>query len=162
MVARFGADPTRAPWRGVIDPAILRALPSAATAVAASRRTTLLARWPGVSASSRSPGPTWQREPSPFADAKPPVMVVLKVTPSMTGGAISRRRRLERARQKLSDLLAMREGAATGLVAYAGSAASRAAADAGSGRAWSPWPQALSPEIMPKDGDDLAAAPRLG
>jgi Ca-activated chloride channel homolog len=101
-------------------------------------------------------GPTWVREPSPFADAKPPVMVVLGVTPSMETSDLAPTR-LDRARQKLADLLALREGAATGLIAYSGS----------SHLVLPPTPdatvviammQALEPNIMPKQGDDVAAA----
>ena len=65
-------------------------------------------------------GPVWQRRPSPFADTPPTVVAVLKVATSMTATDLAPTR-LDRARQKLSDLLALREGAATGLIAYAGS-----------------------------------------
>ncbi|MGO4816370.1 VWA domain-containing protein, partial [Cupriavidus sp. 2MCAB6] len=65
--------------------------------------------------------------------------------------------RLDRARQKLSDLLSLREGAATGLIAYSGSSHlvlpptqdSTVVLDLA---------KALSPAIMPKEGDDLANA----
>ena len=68
--------------------------------------------------------------------------------------------RLVRSAQKLSDLLAIREGASTGLVAYAGSVH----------LVLPPTPdkdvvvamaQALSPEIMPMPGDSLAQAVSL-
>ncbi|RXT57439.1 hypothetical protein B6S44_03200 [Bosea sp. Tri-44] len=101
-------------------------------------------------------GPAWQREPSPFAAAKPAVAVVLKLSPSMLTEDLAPTR-LDRARQKLADILAAREGAATALVAYSGSAHlvlpptpdSSVVLDLA---------KALSPRIMPKEGDDLAGA----
>ena len=141
----------------VIDPELLRHLLVGGEARRAltPARLLLLVAW--IVATSPSPGPAWQREPSPFADAKPPVVVVLKVTPSMMTPDLAPTR-LDRARQKLADLLAAREGAATGLVAYAGLGASRPAADAGQRRRARPWPRRSSPQIMPKEGDDLAGA----
>ncbi|MEZ0170390.1 VWA domain-containing protein [Microvirga sp. TS319] len=145
-------------WATVIDPAILRAL-----TVGADRKSRLsphdllLAAW--ILGALALAGPTWKREPSPFADARPPVMIVLKVTPSMKTEDLPPSR-LARAVQKLSDLVTAREGASTGLVAYAGSVH----------LVLPPTPdkdvviamaQALSPEIMPREGDSLAEAARL-
>lgn len=154
---RQEADRT-AQWATVIDPDILRALTLGVERKSAlSPHDLLLAAWIlGILAVA---GPTWKREPSPFADARPPVMVVLKVTSSMKAEDVPPSR-LERAVQKLSDLVAVREGASTGLVAYAGSVH----------LVLPPTPdkdvvvamaQALSPEIMPRQGDSLAEAVRL-
>ncbi|WP_236960337.1 hypothetical protein [Methylobacterium durans] len=105
-------------WRRVIDPVLLRHLlvgreqPSRATPNALFLLGSIL----GTIAVA---GPAWELEPSPFADAKPPAMIVLRVTPSMTTDDLAPTR-LDRARQKLSDLLGLREGAATGLIAYSG------------------------------------------
>lgn len=104
-------------------------------------------------------GPTWEREPSPFAAAQPPVMLVLRVTPSMQGTDVAPSR-AERARHKIADLLALRQGAAAGLIAYSGSAH----------LVLPPTPdrdvvlsmsRALSPEVMPVEGDRLAQAVSL-
>ena len=145
-------------WASVIDPAILRAL-----TIGGDRQSrlmphdVLLLAWClGIVAVA---GPTWQREPSPFADARPPVMAVVKVAPSMKAEDVAPSR-LVRSVQKLSDLLSIREGASTGLVAYAGSVH----------LVLPPTPdkdvvvamaQALSPEIMPMPGDSLAQAVSL-
>ncbi|RDJ19679.1 VWA domain-containing protein [Bosea caraganae] len=152
---RRGSDEMRR-WRRVIDPELLQHL-----VVGAERRARitpadgLLIAW--ALAAVAVAGPAWQREPSPFADAKPPVAVVLKVGPSMLTEDLAPTR-LDRARQKLSDILAAREGASTALIAYAGS----------SHIVVPPTPdaavvldlaKALSPEIMPKrDGEDLVGA----
>jgi Ca-activated chloride channel family protein len=104
-------------------------------------------------------GPTWQREPSPFADAERPVMLVLKVTPTMLTSDLSPSR-LERARQKIADLLEAHDGMPAGLIAYSGSAH----------LVLPPTPDreivlslahALSPEIMPREGDRLDEAVAL-
>lgn len=101
-------------------------------------------------------GPTWEREPSPFADDQAGLMVLLKASTTMNATDV-RPSRLERAKHKLTDLLELREGAATGLVAYSGSAhlvmpltrdrqiVTTMAAE-------------ISPEIMPVDGDALGEA----
>lgn len=64
-------------------------------------------------------GPTWSRVPDPFVAQTAPLVVVLKVTPSMIGNDV-KPSRLERAKQKIRDLLQLRTGARTALVAYSG------------------------------------------
>jgi Ca-activated chloride channel family protein len=142
-------------WRRVIDPVLLPHL-----LTGDDRRARIVpADWlfaGSIVAAIAIAGPAWQREPSPFADAKPPVAVVLKVTLSMLSEDLAPTR-LDRARQKLADALAAREGASTALIAYAGSAHlvlpptpdSAVVIDLA---------KALAPEIMPKTGDDLAGA----
>ena len=66
-------------------------------------------------------GPTWRREPSPFADDKAAVILAIDVSQSMATKDIAPSR-LARAKQKARDLLDRREGARTGLVVFAGSA----------------------------------------
>lgn len=142
-------------WRRVIDPALLPHLIAGKDQRARIKPADwLFLSW--ILATLAVAGPAWQREPSPFADAKPAVAVVLKVTPSMLTEDLAPTR-LDRARQKLADILAAREGASTALVAYAGSAHlvlpptpdSTVVLDLA---------KALAPRIMPKQGDDLAAA----
>ncbi|HEV7337797.1 MAG TPA: VWA domain-containing protein [Bosea sp. (in: a-proteobacteria)] len=142
-------------WRRVIDPALLPHLVDGETRPAiASPVNALALAWLLVTIAVA--GPAWQREPSPFAQAKPPVAIVLKVTPSMLTQDLAPTR-LDRARQKLADTLAAREGAAASLIAYSGS----------SHLVLPPTPdsavvldlaKSLSPEIMPREGDDLAGA----
>jgi len=142
-------------WRRVIDPALL---PYLLVGTDRHERITpsdwLFLAW--IIATLAVAGPAWQREPSPFAQAKPAVAVVLKVTPSMLTQDLAPTR-LDRARQKLADILAAREGASTALVAYAGSAHLVLPATPDSGVVLD-LAKALSPRIMPKEGDDLAGA----
>ena len=66
-------------------------------------------------------GPSWQREPPPFADDRGMLVIVLDLSPSMNALDVQPTR-LARAKQKLGELLAMRQSARTALVVFAGSA----------------------------------------
>ena len=117
----------------------------------------LLAAW--LMAVVAIAGPTWRPEPSPFADDPVPVMLVLHAGESMNLADLAPNR-MERARLKIADFAAERRGQPLGLVVYAGSAhlvlpptrdtavVSAMAAE-------------LGPAIMPRPGNDLAAALRL-
>jgi Ca-activated chloride channel family protein len=111
----------------------------------------LLAGW--IVATLAIAGPSWRREPSPFADAERPMMIVLRVAPSMMTTDLAPTR-LDRARQKIADLLKAHDGMPAGLIAYSGSAH----------LVLPPTPdrdiilrlaQSLSPAIMPREGDRL-------
>lgn len=145
-------------WRAVMDPVLLRHLTVGGEA---RRRMTpgdlLLAGWIlGILAVA---GPTWRQAPSPFAQGARPAMIVLKVAPSMLGTDLQPTR-LDRARQKMTDLLALREGAPTGLVAYAGSAhlVLPPTPDAAVVETMA---AALAPDVMPREGDDISDAVKL-
>ena len=66
-------------------------------------------------------GPTWQRQPSPFVQDEAALVVALNLSNTMMQTDIQPSR-LERAKQKIMDLLEMRGSARTGLIAYSGSA----------------------------------------
>ncbi|MCA9427590.1 MAG: VWA domain-containing protein, partial [Candidatus Omnitrophica bacterium] len=101
-------------------------------------------------------GPTWRPEPSPFADDPAPAMVLLKADKTMDLSDLSPSR-MERARLKVTDFAKARPGEPMGLIAYSGSAHlvlpptrdTNAVAEMASH---------ISPEIMPKEGDDLSKA----
>ncbi|MCX5578584.1 VWA domain-containing protein [Kaistia terrae] len=142
-------------WQKVIDPELLKHL---VTGGEARRRirpgdVALLGWILGIVALA---GPTWREVPSPFAAAAKPAMIVLKVTPSMLTTDLAPTR-LDRARQKLDDLLKSRAGAPTGLVAYAGSV-HLVLPPTVDGDVVLAMAKALSPEIMPREGDALAEA----
>ncbi|WP_425090228.1 VWA domain-containing protein [Tropicimonas sp. S265A] len=101
-------------------------------------------------------GPTWSRDPDPFAAQAAPVVVVLKVAPSMEADDIAPSR-LERGKQKIRDLLELRAGARTALVAYSGSAhiALPMTEDAA---IMQPYLAGLSPEVMPAEGNAAGQA----
>lgn len=149
---------TTSRWRAVIAPELLPLLTVSGSAKGRVSPAAMLAvAW--ALATLAVAGPTWVREPSPFAATQPPIMVVLKVAPSMQATDVAPTR-AERARQKVSDLLALREGAAAGLVAYGGSAhlvlpptPDRAVVTS--------MAKALTPDVMPTEGDALAQAVSL-
>jgi len=101
-------------------------------------------------------GPTWRRELPPFVEDKAPLMIAIAVSSSM-GQTDVAPSRLERAKQKIRDLLAARGGARAGLIAYAGTAHlvmpltdDRSVIE--------PFLAALAPGLMPADGKNALAA----
>lgn len=66
-------------------------------------------------------GPAWEREPAPFAQEAAPLMIALDLSEAMDAVDLAPRR-LDRARDKLRQLLDQRGDAPTGLLVYAGSA----------------------------------------
>lgn len=155
-LGRQAADTTRH-WRSVIDPDLLKHLVVGGNGNRIGPHDVLLLGW--VVLAIAIAGPTWQREPSPFDEQAPPAMIVLKVAPSMTTPDLAPSR-LDRARQKIADLLQARDGMAAGLIAYGGSShlvlpptQDREVVTAMAG--------ALSPAVMPREGDALADAVAL-
>jgi Ca-activated chloride channel family protein len=65
-------------------------------------------------------GPTWERQKTPFVQDEAPLVVALDLSQSMDAIDVQPTR-LQRAQQKIRDLLALRSGARTALIAYAGS-----------------------------------------
>jgi len=105
-------------------------------------------------------GPSWRKEPSPFTEDSAGLVIALKVTPSMLARDIQPSR-LERATQKIHDLLELRPGVKTALIAYSGGAhlTMPLTVDPDIIDMFS---QALTPEIMPETGDAAAKALELG
>lgn len=104
-------------------------------------------------------GPAWRRELPPFVEDKAALMIALDLSTSMNRSDVAPTR-LERAKQKIRDLLAARVGARTGLIAYAGTA--HLVMPLTSDQAViAPFLAALSPEIMPVQGKNAAAAVTL-
>ncbi|MGX1099879.1 VWA domain-containing protein [Amorphus sp. MBR-141] len=104
-------------------------------------------------------GPTWSRMPDPFVARSAPVVVALKVTPSMEEADVAPAR-LERGKQKIRDLLDLRAGARTALVAYAGMAHAVVPMTEDPS-VMVPYLEGLSPDVMPEDGNDAVAAVSL-
>ena len=66
-------------------------------------------------------GPAWRPAPSPFVSETAPVVIALDLSPTMSSPDLAPTR-LERAKQKIRDLIALRAGGRIALVAYAGTA----------------------------------------
>ncbi|PYG31010.1 VWA domain-containing protein [Pelagimonas varians] len=101
-------------------------------------------------------GPTWTRYPNPLLAQTAPLIVALKVTPSMTNTDVTPTRQT-RATFKILDLIARRAGAKTALLAYSGSA-HRVTPLTEDPNIIRTYLEGLTPEIMPNAGDraDLA------
>jgi Ca-activated chloride channel family protein len=144
-------------WRKLIAPHLLGAL-----LVGGGRRRMQPIHWLLIAwllACLALAGPSWRREPSPFAEEIAQMFVILKVSPSMMAEDLQPSR-LERAKQKLRDLLEMREGAATGLIVYSGTA-HLVIPPTKDGRVINTLAEGLDPSTMPRDGDALADAVEL-
>ena len=66
-------------------------------------------------------GPSWQRKPSPFVEDEAVLVIALDRSNTMNQTDVQPTR-LQRAKQKIQDLMKLRGGARTGLVVYSGSA----------------------------------------
>ena len=104
-------------------------------------------------------GPTWQKEPSPFLDNEAGLMVLLKVSESMENSDVQPSR-LERAKQKIQDLMEIRQGASNGLVVYSGSA-HLVMPITRDDRIINMMLEDITPELMPVEGDVLTEALKL-
>jgi Ca-activated chloride channel family protein len=142
-------------WKQVIDPHLLEHL-----LVGENQRRRLrpihltLALW--VLTAVAAAGPSWQREPSPFANDRAGLVVLMKASSTMEATDVQPSR-LARAKHKLSDLLERRDGAATGLIVYSGSA-HLVMPLTRDGRIITAMAAELSPALMPVDGDALGEA----
>ena len=145
-------------WKNIVAPHLLPFLLSGQTQ---SRRFSplLLIGIGWLVAVIATAGPTWRREPAPFAEDTAALAIVVKVSPSMMTEDIQPSR-LGRGVQKIHDLLAQRRGAKTALIAYAGSAhrVMPATTDEGIIKTFA---RSLDPKIMPGDGDSAADALKL-
>jgi len=144
-----------ASWRKAVDPHLLEHLLVGQRKRRALRPVhMLLTVW--VLAALALAGPTWRREPSPFADDEAGLVVLLKVSGTMNATDVQPSR-LERAKHKLRDLLERRQGSSTGLIVYSGSAhlVMPLTRDV---RIISAMVADLTPDLMPVDGDALGAA----
>ena len=110
-------------------------------------------------------GPTWEREASPFGEDKAALLIVLDNSQSMLQKDLAPNR-LERSKQKIRDLTALRKGGKTGLVVFSGSA-HLAMPLTKDDSVFAPFLAAIQPDIMPVEGKNAATAlplidPQLG
>ncbi len=110
----------RARWREMIAPQLLDHLVSDDPAKGRLRPYHLTAILIAVGALALS-GPTWQRELPPFVQDEAPLVIAIDLTQTMDAIDVTPSR-LERAKLKVHDLLALRPAAKTAIIAYAGSA----------------------------------------
>jgi Ca-activated chloride channel family protein len=151
-------DPAQA-WQGVIDPALLEALLLRKDGERGALPPARLLGLGLVLSTLALAGPTWEQQPTPFAEDQAAVFIVLEVTPEMEAQDVAPSR-LRRSVQKIGDFLDLRPGQRTGLVAFAGSP-HLAMPLTSDGDIILDFAAALEPEVMPVPGDDPLAAIRL-
>ncbi len=105
-------------------------------------------------------GPAWERQKTPFVQDEAPLVVALDLSPSMNAIDVPPTR-LQRAQQKIRDILALRAGARTGLIAYAGSA-HMVLPLTDDPKVMELYLLALSTDLMPDPGKDPAKALQMG
>ena len=66
-------------------------------------------------------GPSWELDPPPFAEDRAPMVVAVDLSPAMNAIDVTPTR-LERTKQKVRDLMALRAGGRLGLIVYTGTA----------------------------------------
>lgn len=145
-------------WESTIDPQLLPHL-LAAPEGRASRSPLFLILLCWLLATVALAGPVWRKTPQPVQEREDALVVIFDLTGSMYAEDVSPNR-LVRARRKLQDLLDRREEGVTGLIVFAGDAhtVSPLTDDADTISEMIP---AISPEIMPAPGSELAPALEL-
>jgi len=151
-------DPLQS-WQAVISPELLRHLVVRQEARRSRLRPALglaLTWFAGIMILA---GPSWKKEAMPLSEDQSALIIVLKSTPEMLAQDIQPNR-LQRAAQKIGDLLDLRPGTRTALVAYAGSAhlVMPLTSDPEVIRFFA---GELTPDVMPQPGDDPVQAIRL-
>jgi Ca-activated chloride channel family protein len=151
-------DPLR-PWRKIMAPNLLAHLLITDKVKQQRIRPTYIMVSCWVLGIFALAGPSWEKEASPFAEDQAALFIVLKVTPQMLAQDIQPSR-LQRATQKIDDLLALRPGTRTGLIAYAGSAHLVMPLTSDSAIILE-FARELEPGVMPVNGDEPVAAIEL-
>jgi Ca-activated chloride channel family protein len=118
LVARI--EDARSRWRGLIAPHLLDHLIVQKQSRLRIRPVHLTIALIVLGALAAA-GPSWDHERSPFVEDKAPLAIAIDLSPTMDAIDISPSR-LERAKLKVRDLLNLRPGARTAIVAYAGTA----------------------------------------
>lgn len=104
-------------------------------------------------------GPAFRPAPSPFVSETAPLIIALDLSPGMGQGDIEPSR-LERAKQKIRDLIALRAGGRIGLIAYSGTA-HLVMPPTEDPTVLQPFIEGLEPGIMPVTGQRPSAAMEL-
>jgi len=151
-------DPLRS-WQAVIAPELLSHLVVRSEVRRGRLRPALLLGFAWLLGIIALAGPAWKKEPTPLTEDLAALFIVLKVTPEMLAQDVQPSR-LQRSAQKIGELLALRPGIHTGLIAYAGSAhlVMPLTSDP---EVIAFFASELAPEVMPQAGDDPAQAVAL-
>jgi Ca-activated chloride channel family protein len=142
-------------WRRIIAPHLLRHLKVSSGAGVVFRPLHLITLLLTLGAIALA-GPTWERERSPFAEDTAPLVIALDLSVTMDAVDVQPSR-LERSKQKIRDLLALREGARTALLVYAGTAHTVLPLS-NDASIFETFLSALETNVMPVEGNDTGRA----
>ena len=145
----------RGSWQNVIAPELLRHLVNNSTASRGSNKLPLVfLGW--LLAALAASGPSWEKIPQPVHQKQDALVVLLDLSYSMRSADLAPSR-VERARQKLLDMLHQRKEGQTALVAYAGDAHIVTPLTDDTPTIANLLP-ALHPDMMPMPGSDPVSA----
>ena len=142
-------------WEGVCDVALLPHTPVAGRGRAGRAPLFLLGLGAALGIIALA-GPAWERLPRPVFERQAALVIALDLSYSMYARDIQPSR-LERARFKIADLLALRQEGQTALLVYAGGPFTVAPLTSDSNTIKAQL-AALSPEIMPAPGSEAGPA----
>lgn len=143
-------------WSALCDPALLGYLVGEATQKNRSRLALAGLMIAGVAAAVALAGPAWKQMPQPVFRAQSALIIILDLSQSMLVEDL-RPNRLIRARQKLQDILNVRNEGQTGLIVFAGSAFDVVPLTTDN-KAIMIMLQALEPSMMPAQGSRASSA----
>lgn len=136
-------------WRGSVDPHLLAHLLERSGG-RGGRTLGWVAALAVAIATLALAGPSWRQVAQPLWQGSAPLVVAMELSPAMLAGDLPPSR-LARAREKLSTLLAGREGGQVGLVVYAGDAFTVAPLTDDPGNV-AVFLDSLHPDVMPVPG----------
>ncbi len=143
-------------WSSLCDPALLTYLVGESTRKKRSRLALAGLMMAGVSAVVALAGPAWKQLPQPVYQTQSAMIIILDLSQSMLAEDM-RPNRLIRARQKLQDILNLRQEGQTGLIVFAGSAFDVVPLTTDN-KAIIAMLGALHPSMMPTQGSRASAA----
>jgi len=157
-LALYFRDRERSPWAGAVEARLLKHLIAGARVRALLTPEALLIPL-GVVAVLAAAGPTWASQPNSGDPAQSPLVIVVELSRSMGAKDVSPSR-AERARLELRDFVRARPASPTALIVVAGSAhVLMPMTD--DPAVLEPYLNALSPELMPSDGEAFERAAQL-
>ncbi|MCK4206867.1 VWA domain-containing protein [Brucella pituitosa] len=152
------ATDIRARWENMIAPHLLDRLIILPATGSHIRPSWLLALALALATLAVS-GPTWQREIPPFVEDAAPLVIAVDLSQTMNAIDVTPSR-LERAKLKIKDIVALRQGGRTAIVVYSGSA-HQVLPLTDDAALLDTYADALATRIMPVPGKNTAAGLKM-
>jgi Ca-activated chloride channel homolog len=146
-------------WRGIVEPRLLDALLLGTRDGRGFMPAHLVIAMIALLAVSAA-GPAWQRAPSGDGTSQPPLVIALSLEPGMLATDVAPSR-LERAKQKIRDLLAARGEARNALIVYGGEAY-KVVPMTDDASLFDYYLADLQPDLLPREGNAPSKALALG